>query len=103
VVAGDDDRLAVGSEPAADLPDHRLGDRDRAGGMARDELEHVTEQHEAVDPVQGLQQAGPGDGPAQDVVSGPASEVQIRDDQRAHGGARYPSPSAVRRRRPARA
>ena len=110
VVAGDEHDLAVG-HPLADRAQDRRRDRHRPprrqlGG----ELDGVPEQHEPVDAGQRAQQPGQGLGPAQHVVTGPLTEVEVRDDQRAHGGhdrqgdvaAGKPSASLVATERPGR-
>jgi hypothetical protein len=44
------------------------------------QLEHVAEQHQAIDVRQGVDQRGARLGPAQQVGAGDAAEVQIGDD-----------------------
>jgi hypothetical protein len=52
------------------------------------ELDGVTEQDEAVGPGDGVEQPLTDLGHAEHVVVAAIAEVQIGDDERAHGGAR---------------
>jgi hypothetical protein len=86
VIARDQDHLAVGPERPPQLPQHRLGDGHRVARAARHQLDRVTQQHQAVDAVDHLQQALEWLRPAQHVTAATVTEVEVGDDQRAHGG-----------------
>ena len=85
MVAGHDHDLALGAEPGAELAQHRVGGRRRASSA---ELEHVAEQHQPVDLGKCVEQALARERLAQHVDPAAQPEMQVGDDQRAHGGAR---------------
>ena len=88
VVAGDDDDLAVGAESLADGADDRRGAGHRPARLTGHQLQRVAEQHEPLDAVEGIKQPGARRRRLEDVVAGPVPEVQVGDDECAHGGAR---------------
>ena len=88
MVAGHDDHLPVGAHTLPKGSQDGLGGVHRALRVARQQLHRVAEQDEAVDVVQRGQQPLTGSGQPQNVMTQADAEVQIGDDQRAHGGAR---------------
>lgn len=55
---------------------------------AQRELDDISEQHQAVDPIKRGEQALEGGRPAQHIVTRTLTEVQVGDEQRPHGRAR---------------
>ena len=88
MVSGDHDHLPLGPQRLPERMEHGLGGGQRAARLAVHELDGVTEQDEAVGPGDGGEQPLPDLGHAQHVVAAAIAEVQIGDDERAHGGAR---------------
>ncbi len=85
MVARDEDHLAVRADALADRVQDRLGDRHRLRRPALHQLDGVAEQDEAVDVVERAQQRGERLRVAQDVALEARAEVQVGDDERAHG------------------
>ena len=88
VVSGDDDHLPFGPQGLPERAEHRLGRHHRAARLAMRELDGVAEQDEAVRVGDGGEQPLPDVRDAQDVAPAAIAQVQIGDDERAHGGAR---------------
>ncbi len=84
VVAGDDDQLAAG-EGRAELGDHRLGDLEHLRERPIAKLEHVAEQHQAVDAGDRLDQPRPESLAAQEVRAAAEPEMEVGDDRGDHG------------------
>ena len=103
MVARDEDHLAVRAHALADRVQDRLGDRHRLRRPALHQLDGVAEQDEAVDVVERAEQRRERLRVAQDVALEARAEVQVGDDERAHGrrdDARPPTAVAVRIRAP---
>jgi hypothetical protein len=88
VVAGDHDRLALPAQRAPDGAQDRCGGGHRPLGVAVHQLDGVTEENEPIDIRETLEQPVAGNALAQHVPAAAVAEVQIGDNQRAHGGAR---------------
>ena len=85
MIAGDEDHLAVRADALADRVQDRLGDRHRLRRAALQQLDGVAEQDEAVDVVERAEQRRERLRVAQDVALEARAEVQVGDDERAHG------------------
>ena len=88
VVTGDDHHRAIGPERVTDRAQRLHRGRCRRPCGPHGTLERVAQQHQAVDAVDRLQESRQGIRPAQHVDAAAQPEVQVGDDQRAHGGAR---------------
>ncbi len=88
MVARDQHDLAIRSHRALDRPQDRFGKFERLARTPLGELEHIAEQHQSVDPIEGVEQQRQRLGMTQDVAAETATEVQIGDDEGAHVHAR---------------
>ncbi|MFZ0042675.1 MAG: hypothetical protein WAK93_15290, partial [Solirubrobacteraceae bacterium] len=86
VIAGDDHDFAAGAEGRPDLLQWPRRRSQRLADRAMAKLEHVAEQHQAIDIGQRARQRAPGFGLAQDVPTGARPQVQIGNDQRSQPG-----------------
>ncbi len=100
MVARHEDDLAAGSQPRPDRPQHRRRDGPHLAGADLEQLDDVAQEHEPVDAVQRVQERGQRLGAAQDVTAQPRAEVEVRDDERAHGGAAQGLPDCRRSQSP---
>ncbi len=83
MVAGDDHHLAAG-ERLGKRGERRRGDLEHLRQRAVAKLEHVAEQHQAVDAVERLEQGFPEALAAQQVGAAAEPEMQVGDHRRAH-------------------
>ena len=84
MVSGHEHHLP-GSQRPGQLLEQRPGDLERGGERSLAQLEDVAEQHESVGAVHDLSEARPHLWSASHVVAGPQAEVQVGDDDGAHG------------------
>ena len=75
VVAGNDDDLA--GAQTGELCQRWLGELHRLGERAVAELEHVAQEHQAVDPLDGVGKRAERLGPAQEVGFGGCAEMEV--------------------------
>ena len=83
VVARDDDDLATRPESGREVPERRLGRRERIAHRPLAKLEHVAEQDQPLHPRQRLPQRRPELRAAEKIAFRTRPEVEVGDDQRA--------------------
>ncbi len=84
MVARRDEELA-GTQDPAEILEERPRRRHRVAWRSVAQLEHVAEQHQAIDALEGIQQGSAQLGAPQHVRARGAAQMQVGDDQRAHG------------------
>ena len=85
MVAGDDDDLPLGAEALARAREQRRHDRCRVAVRGLAQLEPVAQDEQAVAGLERVQECRADLGTAQQVAPGPRAQVQVRDDDGAHG------------------
>ena len=90
MVAGDEHDLAPGADALAEVAQQRLGDGQRPGGRAPEQLDDVPEQNEPVDPLHRSEQTLAWARPFEHGMARASSEVKVGDEERVHAPPRYP-------------
>ena len=82
VVAADEHELAVGAEHAAEVLEHRPGERGRVALRVLAQLQAVTEDHQAARALERLEQGRAQLRAAEQVGAAHGAEVEVGDDER---------------------